>query len=202
MLFPNTIYKKIRIMNYAKTENSIVKKYGNLKSLGDYKNYLTFWKHPVATHNSEDFFEVVSPSTTKYERLIGLIPGDFANDQFTHRIYSMNQDEIDAVDQAELDNDTSANKYSTRVNDGQIQYKRFVDKIIRDKDITPNPPITPQEALAAITNFNEGMQFLKDGFQEATKQIINGLTPANQYETDLKDLIVDKLTQYISDKPL
>ena len=186
-------------MKYAKIENGTVRNYGNLKSLGDYKNYLTFWRHPVATHNSEGFYEVISPSITQYQRLLPLIPSDFANDVFTQRIYDMNQDEIDVVDQANLDSDTSASKYSLRVSDGQTQYKRFVDKIIRDKDAST---ITGQEALAVIVNFNEGMQFLKDGFQEACKQVINGITPSNQYETDLQALIISKLTSYIQDNPL
>lgn len=186
-------------MKYAKNENGTVKNYGDLKQLGNYKHYTTFWKALESVKNSEGFYEIQTPTPTKYQRVLGLIPSDLVGNKWVYRYYDMTQDEKDEVDQAELDMDTSAQKYSTRVNDGQVQYKRFVDKIIRDKDATT---ITPQEALQVIMNFNEGMQFLKDGFQEATKSTVNSLTPANQYETDLQTLIIDKLTEYINENPL
>lgn len=189
-------------MKYAKNINGTVKNYGDLKRLGDYKNYLTFWKQPINIHNAEGFYEVVKPFITKYQKLIVLIPSDLINKKYIHRIYDFKQKEIDDYNQSELDNDDSSLKYSKRQSDGQQQFKQFINYIIRDKNITPNPLITPQQALNVILNFNEGMQFLKDGFQEATKTTINSLNPANQYETDLQILIVDKLTNYINQNPL
>ena len=184
-------------MKYAKQVNGTVRKYGVLPLT--FENILNFRKADIQTINNKGFYEVIEPVITQYQRLIPLEVGDFSNSVWTHRIYDFTQQEIDDFDQAQLDSDSSAEKYSTRISDGQTQYKRFVDKIIRDKD---NSVITGGQALNVILNFNEGMQYLKDGFQEATKNVVQAIAPANQYEIDLQTLIINKLTDYINDNPL
>ncbi len=178
-------------MKYAKNENGTVKNYGDLKRLGDYKNYLTFWKQPIEVHNSEGFFEVVKPSITNYQRHIGLIPSDFANKKYTHRLYHFTQDEIDDYDQKQLDQDQSSQFFQNRKLDGEVLIDRFSAFIYR-KHVEDNVPIG--QIIVALEFFYDALTPLKWGYFELSIKRLNALQSPNQQITDLKTLIIANVT--------
>ena len=49
-------------------------------------------------HDVDGFKDIVKPVITEYQRLLPLIPADFANNVFTHRIEDFTQVEIDEQD--------------------------------------------------------------------------------------------------------
>ncbi len=178
-------------MKYAKNENGTVRNYGDLKRLGDYKNYLTFWKQPIAIHNEEGFYEVVSPSITNYQRLIPLIPIDLAGTQYTHRIYNFNAQERTDYDQRQLDKDQSAQFFQQRKSEGEVLIDRFSAFIYR-KHVEDNVPIN--EIIFALEFFYDAIQPLKDGYFELAIKRLNVLTSTNQDILDLKAQIITQIT--------
>ena len=79
------------------------------------------------------FRDVVQPNLTQYQRR-DTIYMDTINDVFTYAIKDFTQAEIDAYDQRQLDNDSSANKLINYRADGEIWNKRIWDRIMREYD--------------------------------------------------------------------
>ena len=84
----------VREMNVPKTFYSLT--YNNGQRTDGY----TFLDASI--HDADGFKDIVTPSITEYQRLLPLIPTDFANNVFTRRTEDFTQTEIDEQDAAKV----------------------------------------------------------------------------------------------------
>lgn len=181
-------------MNYSKIENNKVVNYGNLKQLGDYKNYLSFWKHPVAIHNKENFFKVNRPEITATQRLLPLLPSSLKNKEFTHRIEDFTQEEIDTKDLQDAENalnsDTSSQFFENRKMLGTELIDKFNKHIYR-KHVVEG--VSLPQVLKALETFFDALLPLSQGLFELSIKRLNALELPNQQLIDLKDEAILKI---------
>ena len=149
----------------------------------------------IETINAEGFYELIVPTVTEYQRLEDLLPTDLVGTQYIQRVYTFDQDEIDAKIEADAEQ-SALNIVSQRTRDGEDFFNKVATKVKRSYD---DGNINQSQFKNIRTSLKDVLLPLRFGDWDLAQDNINAVTRPSGQLGGLYDFLKNKIDQYVLD---